>query len=339
MKTQWTFHQCDRAKKHAREYWAKKTPRLERLLTSYGPDLKRVCLTLYHHTDRERWELRAVLHLPTGTLTVEDTSPTVTEAIDNVADKLASSIGRHKNELRKRHLQRGRKHRRRQFASASEFLVEDAAQNRTGAFAALILPHADQLYDHARRELRALEEQGAIPKREFVPSDLVDDLMLRACERFRDRFPETSIDVWLFDQLNQQLDELRLSEPPVSLAVANPEVMAEEADDDDLGDVHYWMERLLEPPQPLSLEEMVPDERWDDIWDTLDANEKREQLAQVLQELPKHQRQALMLKDAYGFETFEIVRAIGRCSEDVESDLAEAREKVRAGLGALEPSV
>ena len=339
MKTQWTFHQCDRVKKHAREYWTMKTQRLERLLTNYGPDLKRLCLTLYHHTDRELWELRAVLHLPTGTLTVEDTSPAVTEAIDNVADKLASSIGRHKNVLRKRHLQRGRKHRRRQFASASEFLVQDAAANRTGAFAALILPHADQLYDHACRELRALEENGAIPKREFVASDLVDDLMVRACERFRDRFPETSIDVWLFEQLNQQIDELRLSEQPVSLAAAESEVMADETDDDDLGDVHYWMERLLVPPQPLSLEEMVPDHHWDDIWDTLDADEKRERLAQVLRELPKYQRQALMLKDAYGFETFEVVRALGRRSEDVESDLVEAREKVRAGLGALEPSV
>lgn len=99
------------------------------------------------------------------------------------------------------------------------------------------------------------------------------------------------------------------------------------------------MERLLEPPQPISLEEMVPDERWDDFWDTLDANAKREKLAQLLQGLPKHQRQALMLKDAYGFETFEIVRALGRCSEDVESDLTEAREKVRAGLGAFESSI
>ncbi|MCC7334241.1 MAG: hypothetical protein IT422_04065 [Pirellulaceae bacterium] len=107
----------------------------------------------------------------------------------------------------------------------------------------------------------------------------------------------------------------------------------------------YWskktqrLERLLESPQPLSLEEMVPDERWNDIWDTLDANEKRERLAKILQGLPKHQRQALMLKDVYGFETFELVKALGRCSEDIESDLSEAREKVRVGLGAVESTI
>lgn len=138
MEMRWTFHQCDRAKAHAREYWAKKTQRLARLLTNYGSDVKPVNLTLYNHAEQVQWELRAVLHLPTGTLTVEDTSPTLNEAIDNLTDKLASSIGRHKNELRKRHLHRGRKHRRRQFASASEFLVRDAAANRTSAFAARI---------------------------------------------------------------------------------------------------------------------------------------------------------------------------------------------------------
>jgi RNA polymerase sigma factor (sigma-70 family) len=339
MKTQWTFHQCDRAKERARSYWSKKTQRLERLLANYAPDVKRVHLTLYHHSERAQWELRAVLHLPTGTLTVEDTSPTLNEAIDAVTAKLATSIGQHKSELRKRHLNRGRKHRRRQFASASQFLAQDAAANRTDAFAALISPYADQLYDHARRELRVLEKQGEIPKGELAPSDLVDDLLLRACERFQDRFPDTSIDVWLFEQLHQQLEELRLSEPPVSLAVAETEVIADEVDDDDLGEVHYWMERLLEPPQPLSLEEMVPDERWNDIWDTLDANEKRERLAKILQGLPKHQRQALMLKDVYGFETFELVKALGRCSEDIESDLSEAREKVRVGLGAVESTI
>lgn len=338
MKTQWTFHQCGRIEKSARDYWAVKTQSLEWLLTNYDRDAKRVYLTLYHHAEPEQWELRAVLHLPTGTLTVEDTSSVLMEAIDKVADKLVSGIGRHKRELRTRQLQRRRKHRRRQFASVNEFLTQDALANRTDAFAALILPYADQLYDHARRELRILEDQGEIPRGEFNPADLVDDLMLRACERYRDRFPETSLDVWLFEQLNQQLDELRLAEPPISLAAAEPEVISDEVDDGDLGDDHYWMDRLLEPPPTLSLEEMVPDERWNDIWNKLEATERHQQLTQLLQGLPKHQRQALILRDAYGFEIFEIARALGRCSTDVESDLLEAREKVRAGLGATESS-
>ncbi len=331
MKTQWTFHDSDRVKKHAQSYWSTKTEQLERMLSNYGRDLKRICLTLYRHAERDEWELRGVLHLPTAALTVEHTSPSVDEAIDNVADKLTLRIGHHKNDLRRKHLHRSRKHRRRQFASAGEFLARDAASSRSQAFAALLMPYADQLYDHARRELLALEQQGAIPRGEWVPSDLVDDLLVRACERYGDRFPDTSIDVWLFQQLNQQLDELRLAEPPLTFAASNSELVVEE-DDSDLDDARFWLDRLLQPPQSLSLEEMVPDRHWSGFWDDLSADEQREKLTQLLQELPKHQRQALMLKDAYGFETFEIVRALGRCSEDVEADLAEAREKLRAGL-------
>lgn len=328
MKTHWTFHHCDRSKQVARDYWSKKSSRLKRLLPNLRTESRCIDLTLYRHEKRDEWELRCVLHLPTGTLTVEDTSTTVTEAIDNAIDKLAESIGRHKNDLRKRQLSRRRKHRRRQFAAASKYLAADAASDRPSAFSALLMPYADQLYDHARRELKALEEQGDIPTGEFVPSDLVDELFVRACETYGDRFPDTAIDVWLFDQLNRQLDEIRMSEAPLTLVA--PPVQAEFEDDTD--NVHAWMERLIEPPEPPSLEEMVPDERWDDAWNALTAEEQRDRLAQLLQELPKHQRQTLMLKDAYGFDTFEIVRALGRCTDDVEADLAEARARVRAGL-------
>lgn len=287
---------------------------------------------MYHHPRREEFELRAVLHLPTGTLTVEETSPSIHEVIDTVADKLAISIGHHKGDLRKRHLHRRRKQRRGQFAAASEYLGRDADASRTDAFVNLLMPYADQLYDHAKRELRALERQGAIPKGEFEASDIVDDLLVKACETYEQRFRDTSIDVWLMDLLNRQLEELRLPEPPLSFATSSSHAIDTDGEDDDLSDIHFWLERLLEQPQPLALDEMVPDERWDDIWDRLSKNEQRDRLAELLQELPRHQRQALMLKDAYGFELFEIVRALGRTSEDIEADLEQARATVRTGF-------
>ena len=294
MNTHWTFRHCERSKKYARDYWWKKTGRLERLLSSYHASSRRIDLTLYRHQKREEWELRCVLHLPTGTLTVEDTSSTVNETIDNAIDKLAACIARHKNDLRKRHLSRKRKHRRRQFAAASEFLAADATLDRANAFSALLMPYADQLYDHARRELKVLEDQGDIPKGECVPSDLVDELFVRACETYGERFADTSIDVWLFDQLNKQLEEIRMKEAPLTLVAPTSDTEFEHEKDHD-EDVYSWMERLIETPEPLSLEELVPDERWGDAWDSFTSDEQRERLAQLLQELPKQQRQALML--------------------------------------------
>ncbi|NNE00569.1 MAG: hypothetical protein HKN47_24915, partial [Pirellulaceae bacterium] len=188
MKTQWAFHHCDRAKQTAREYWADKTDRMERLLSNYRSGSKRICLTLYRHESRGVWELRCVLHLPSGTLTVEDSSPALTEVIDNTVDKLIQRIGRHQNELRRRHLHRRRKHRRRQFAAASDFLTQDAASNRSEAFVAMLIPYADQLYDHARRELSAMERDGMIPRGEWTANDLVDEVLVRASEDYEERF-------------------------------------------------------------------------------------------------------------------------------------------------------
>ncbi len=334
MKTQWSFNRCDNFKNQARSYWQQKQPRLERLSTDYSLGLRRVCLTLYQHQSRNEWELRAVMHLRTGQLVAEDVCPTLNEVIDGVADKLAANIAHHKNQVQRNRLHGRRRIRKQQMVAVGASLLQDVEAKRVDAFSDLLLPYADQLYDHARHELKALEEQGVIAKNEWSPSDLVNETLLRAYHRYDQRFDHVAVDVWLINLLNESLEELCQGDLPLSVAVPETEVVIsdDEGDADDLDDVHYWIDRLLEPPQTLSLEEMVPDQHWSDVWDDLSTEERREQLASLLQELPKHQRQTLMLRDAYGFEFVEIERALGRSSHQVKSDLTAAREKVRAGL-------
>jgi hypothetical protein len=64
-------------KGRVRSYWKKKQPRLARLLQYLPPGLRFLGLTLYRHTRPPGFEVRAALHLPTGTLVAEETATEV----------------------------------------------------------------------------------------------------------------------------------------------------------------------------------------------------------------------------------------------------------------------
>jgi hypothetical protein len=64
----------DAVKARLESYWAKKLPRLQRLLVPYRKELQEIRLTVYHHQQNSQhtwYEVRGVIHLPTGTLAAE----------------------------------------------------------------------------------------------------------------------------------------------------------------------------------------------------------------------------------------------------------------------------
>ncbi|MEX1027841.1 MAG: sigma-70 region 4 domain-containing protein [Candidatus Paceibacterota bacterium] len=68
----------------------------------------------------------------------------------------------------------------------------------------------------------------------------------------------------------------------------------------------------------------------------MSAAEQQQRLSQLLSEMPKHERQALMLHDAHGFEIAAIAAALDRDQADIEANLRNAREKLRMALFAAD---
>jgi len=101
MAEQLLLHDCPSSLKEAvREYWQRKARRIERLLHPVPPDQQHLRLAVRWQNDR--WDVRLVLILPTGTL-VADVAAGAHEwraAIDRAAHKLAGEIRRHKQRLR-----------------------------------------------------------------------------------------------------------------------------------------------------------------------------------------------------------------------------------------------
>jgi len=113
MKTHWTFRGCDdQMKSESLAYWAKKAPRLERVLERFPDELRDLDMHLHRHPSLERYEGRLILHLPTGTLVAEDANSDVRPVLDQLADFLVASIKRHKERLRRDWLNRRRNRRR-----------------------------------------------------------------------------------------------------------------------------------------------------------------------------------------------------------------------------------
>jgi DNA-directed RNA polymerase specialized sigma24 family protein/ribosome-associated translation inhibitor RaiA len=334
MQIHWTFRHCDSGKEEARNYLARSIPRLERRISRFGTDRCRLELTLYHHSGRHRWELRAVLKLPTGSLvTVEELSE-LDQVIDRVIDELTRQLRRHKSRVRKEHVLRRRQHRGRELVTALPYLERDISQDRREEFFTLLSPRIESVREHAQYELQALEEEGAIAVGELVVEELVDEVLLLAFDRFRLRPPDSLMEAWLMELLHERLTALAPHELPVSM-LESDENAGEPADEgDQLGadDVNYWMTFLFEPEEEVRLEELVPDQEPLAAVSQPGSADQRRELRRLLARLPKRARQALMLHEASGFEIPEIAAMLRMDEGEVESLIEHARTSLRKNL-------
>jgi ribosome-associated translation inhibitor RaiA len=229
--TRWTFHECDPwIKAEVEAYWEKKGPRFEWLLKTFPDGLFDLSISVYRHRPRSLFDGRIVLQLPSRTLVANASHADHRTLIDRLADLLAADIKRHKARLRHDWVYR-RKHRRRdELSAAGPLLAQDRDERRREAFFELLIPILRPLKDHARRELRLLEQQGKLGHREVAAGDILSEVVLRAWEEFDERPPAWELDVWLMDLLDNCLNNLRAQ--PKKLPLDN-QALAGLADEHD----------------------------------------------------------------------------------------------------------
>jgi len=327
MQTHWVFNDCGEALKgHIRGYWEKKQPRLEKLLQHFRPDLRFLGLTVYRHTQPSGFEVRAALHLPTGTLVAEETEKDFAPALDRVADVLAREIKRHVERLRHDDLYRRKGRRRERLAAAGPFLERDAASGRRAAFFDLLRPQLSSLHDYARRELHILELEGMLPKGEWAPADLVDEVLLMAWQRFDSRPRHKPLDLWLIELLHECLERWQKEPPALSLAGQDQDRSRPAEEEQE------WWGSLLGDTAQVGLEELLPGSEGTEAWERLETEEQRAQLSTLMAALPKRQRQALVLHVLEGLDPAEIAMVQDRPEKAIVADLDAGRQALRARM-------
>ena len=331
MLVRWVFKEIDRpqVKDRIREYFSKKQERIEKHLVRYQPDQRRLQLTVHRHAKSpERWDVRLILQLPTGTLVAEETRPNLEEAFDVAFDELIRELRRHRGLLRKDHTYRRRRRERQAFSIVAPLLERDVESQRPHAFFDLLKPIIGVVRDHARRELEVFELEGTIPAGEVAVDDLVDDVLLRAWQLFPDRPQDVPLDLWLIELLHERFDALKKDFDRTTTA-SQIEVVHEEedtlVDEDDPTEFGFWLERLFDEHEDESFDELIPDESAHDILDDLDGEERVQRIKRAIAQLQPQQRRVLLLYATEGYDVDEIAMAQDRTAEDVQTDIVSAR--------------
>ena len=219
-----------------------------------------------HDPQHEFYKARGVVILPTGTLAAEATDDDPQAVVDRIADKLVEEIRRHKEKVRRIMSTNAGTATGPTSARPGRDCKSTAEAGNRDDFFRMLRPHLGFLRDYARREIRMLEQDGTLHRGELTVNDLLDQVVLLAYERFKDRPRKVSLDLWLTDLVDDALEQWIKQEPRPHVSLedrAEKFLPAESPRDDD----DPWWAELMDEEERLRLEDLIPDPRETDALD------------------------------------------------------------------------
>lgn len=320
------FQNCSAWQKETiRSYWSDKLSRLERLLQHFPEDQRELRLNV--RRNHERFDVRAVLLLPTGTLVAESTSQMDNDAIDAVVDKLAGELRKHTGLIRRDDSYRRKRHRYDTYRHAAVLLESDIRKPDRATFFEMLRPLMDRLSSHVHHELIVAQMQGRLERRQVTVEDIRDEVILRAWTQLDERDPAEPLEVWLTRILHEVLDKQISEKPAVSL-----EVEVESTDSDHVIETDGVTDNqfLLEEPPAETLEEVLTNDHAGEPWQELDLQDQMQWVLTQLSDLPQVQRRAFTLHLLDGWDPDEIAMVQGRSATEVRTDIKAVQQLLRS---------
>jgi DNA-directed RNA polymerase specialized sigma24 family protein/ribosome-associated translation inhibitor RaiA len=264
-------------------------------------------------------------------IAVSHQGSSVEQALDGAANKLEKTLKRTLG--RKDSLLQRKARERAELTAADILLNRNAEVGKQEDFFKLLRPLLGYLRDHARRELRILEINGALHPGEITVDDLLDDVVTRAWLQFADRSQRMSLDLWLMNLLYETFEVWTKQEPRMhrSLHERAREVLPEDVPQVD--DQEWWV-WLLGEEQTITLEDTIPSRESTSAQQQLEANELKDRIHALVGKLSKPQRQAFVLNVFEAYEPFEIAMLQDRPETEVRADIEAARNTLREQLRA-----
>lgn len=322
------FQNCSALQKDAvRSYWSKKLSRIERLLQHFPEDQRELRLTTRRNHDR--FDVRAVLLLPTGTLVAENSSPMDNDAIDGVVDKLAMEVRKHRGLIRHDDSYRRKRHRHDVYRHAAVLLESNLQRPDKETFFEMLRPLMDRLSRHAHHELIVAQMQGRLERRQVSVEDIRDEVILRAWTQLDEKDPTEPLEVWLMRILHEVLDEQIPDRPVVSI-----ESEVDQTDSDPAADTDGVTDNqfLLEEPPAVTLDDTLVDRHAAEPWQELDIQEQMQSVLTQLTDLPQVQRRAFTLHLLDGWDPDKIAMIQGRSAAAVRADIQAVQRLLRSRL-------
>jgi RNA polymerase sigma factor (sigma-70 family) len=323
------FQNCSSWQKDLiRSHWSRKLAHIDRLLQHFPEDQRELRLNVRRRPDR--FDVRAVLLLPTGTLVAASSAQMDNDAIDAVVDKLATELRKHRSLIRHDDSYRRKRHRYETIRHAAVLLESGIREPDRETFFEMLRPLMDRLSGHVHRELILAQRQGHLQRRQVTVEDVCDDVILRAWAQLKEKDPTEPMEVWLIRLVHEVLDK-QVAGAPEAVSIDD------EIDETDLNhavetDEVTDSELLLEEPVAVTLNNVLPDWHDGEPWQELDLQEQMQWVLTQLVALPRVQRRAFMLHLLDGWDPDEIAMIQGRSPSEVREDIKAVQQLLRSRL-------
>ncbi|HUG94458.1 MAG TPA: sigma factor-like helix-turn-helix DNA-binding protein [Planctomycetaceae bacterium] len=319
MRTGWTCRGCDRADEdRLRSLWQTREDELQARLPHRSGGRIELQLALEHGGDCSEWDVRAALFLPGRTCVAQAASESPEAALDQIGGELVRALEAH-NGLDGQPA--GSPLTRQTFQAVSPLLERFAETANGGAFLAFLRPLVKSLEGYVRRELRILIRDRALPAAQVTAADVLDEALVRCWERFDRRPRDLPLDAWLVRLIEESLNEFARGAAHESIERRMPLPTEEPHSSWD----DTWVARAGEP-ESIGFAELLPGRPGIDVWDRLDADSHQAALTEMLAQLSRPQRQALIFHAVEGYDPAEIADFQDRPVEEVLADIATARQ-------------
>lgn len=314
-----------------RQYWAGKEARLERLLKSVPAYQRHVRIS--SSPDGDNREVRIMLMMPAGTLVGVGRSSDWRQALDSALEQLVDQIRGHMKVLRREHLQRRKRRSDSDMAGITPELESHSRQGDKAAFMEQIKPILRSVRDHAHRELVIAQLEGHVAPGDLTVSDLLDEVIVRAWDRYRKNIPGQPLDRMLMTLLHEILDEYGSSRVATEslyqeIPRTDPRYRARIGWADDEEEV--WGQA-----DPLTLEEVLPDDEPSEATHRSRAEEQRRWILAQLGTFPRRERRAFTLHMLEGWDEEAIGAFQGRSATEVHEDIENIQRALRERAGTL----
>ncbi|MEJ2582694.1 MAG: integrase, partial [Acidobacteriota bacterium] len=302
----------------------RKIPRLSRLLARFPSDTRNLRLGL---TKRGPiFETRAVLVLPSATLVATAAADTFHESLDVVADKMAREIRRHTDTLTRESVNRRRRARRDDWLRVDDHLREYHRGDFREEFFEIIRPVLRNLQQHAGRELVLAQLSGDLPSGFTTVSELVNEVIVSAWERFDQRPDDLPLESWLVNLLHEALETMSEAEEcvPLEEPVGTDDPRFEIEPGWRAENEPFW-----EEARPLTYQDVLSG---DDISEDVvehSAIDQEKGVFRLLRDIEKLRRRTFTLRILEGWGEEEIAMLQGRATGEVRHDVEEVRAVLR----------
>jgi len=323
MHLQWTFTGCDQQQeRRIEELWRHRQAELEgRAGIAGAAGSTQARISIEHHDDATPpWSAQVALYLTNAVHFAEAQGNSVEEVFDEVLAELSQRIAEYQQATPAPSAES-----RRDLGNLCDRLAKLRAEGKSRDFMGLLVPLLRTFARYAKGELIGRERQDELPVGRTSITDVLDEVTLRAWERFHRRPKDQPLDLWLMQLIDQVIDEA--CQP---IAEESLQDRREVIDDGSPREsvMSEWTEQATEL-ESIELSRLLTEEPGIQAWDELDVETKQARLDELFEHLPRFQRQVIMLYAVKGFDLAEIADFQDRTLEEVQNDLRDAQTNIR----------